>query len=173
MEKLFLIYCFPYIHMSIHITHHQADCHNEPNLGHLSVPPGFRDRRISCGIWTWARQRGIAWLKHGKADFPWHWANFLSTEVPFSEHGISISWVQNFHFLSAEFWAVSPVYECKNCIFWAKNFYFGVQKFSFFSDSRILGSVFSFWVQNLHFLSSEILFLSAEFRFLSAEFWFF
>ncbi len=94
------------------------------------------------GSWNWvqnfdlsvaaqncADMPDLVWKNHGNADFPWHWENFPFSKCRISifEQGISISWAQNFNFLSGEFCAVCLEHHC------------------------------SFWVQNLHFLSKESL----------------
>ncbi len=89
----------------------------------------------------------LLWLESGSMELPdltWKVTEkpknfpFLSAEFPFSEHRISVSWAQYFHFLSAEFWVV--------CL--EHHFYF------YFWTHRI--STFLAW--NLHFLSAEFQF---------------
>ena len=124
--------------------------------------PGFMD----CGLWSFdlsaAALNCPIW--HGKivekATFHSIGRNFhflsaecqsLSTEFPFLEHRISISCVQNFHFLSREFWAVYleqflsaklAFSERRISILLAWNLHFLRVKFPF-SEWRILWGLYS------------------------------
>ena len=75
----------------------------------------------------------------------------------------SIFWVQNFHFLSAEFW---PVCLGHHCSFWLQNLHFLIAEFLYLSTE------FQFLVHNLHFLSVEFWAVYLE-QLLSAKFAFY